>query len=250
MKPAVRETGYIALSDGEVAYTVIRNPRRKRTIAFTIDDDLGLRILAPAKARLWVIKSILRQRSGWIADRIAERRKFPRTSRPQGFAGGETISYLGHAYLLSVTQDDKIPHGCRIRPRRFEVNIPIRELSEKELRQEVRLEIQLWMKKRAKAKLQKRTDTWAEKLGVTYRKLVISNPERRWGSCNVQNVIRLNWRLVMAPLPLIDYVAAHELCHVIHKNHSPRFWQFLATAMPDYKARRKRLRQTGHGLVL
>ncbi len=86
-------------------------------------------------------------------------------------------------------------------------------------------------------------------LGVRYRKLMLTEPERQWGSCNAQNVIRLNWRLIMAPLSLIDYVAAHELCHVPHKNHGPRFWRMLEKSMPDYKARRRQLRQGARACI-
>lgn len=248
--PVTQETGHIALGDREVPFTVIRNRRRKRTIAFTIDDNMGLRILAPARARLSTIKIMLRQRSGWIADKIAERQKSPRASSPKDFTDGKTISYLGYSYRIYITQNDQEPHGCRVTPRRFVVNIPVTGLSAPALQQEVRMEIQLWLKKRAKTKFQKRMDLWAEILGVKYRKLIISNPEQRWGSCTTNNVVRLNWRLIMAPLPLLDYVAAHELCHVVHKNHSMRFWRLLGTVMPDYKERRKKLRQIGHGLVL
>src|SRR4029077_7507444 len=114
--------------------------------------------------------------------------------------------------------NEDMPQGCRLWPRVMEVNIHGTDLSPEARRQEVRLEIMLWLKKRAKEKLQKRADMWAEKLGIHYRKLIVSNAERRWGSCNAQNVIRLNWRLIIAPLPLLDYVAVHELAHIKHKD--------------------------------
>ena len=118
------------------------------------------------------------------------------------------------------------------------------------MRDEVKLEITLWLKKRARTKMKKRMDYWAKKMGVSYRQLILSNPERRWGSCTVKNVIRLNWRLIMAPLPLIDYVVVHELSHVVHKNHSPRFWGLVEKIMPDYVERRKQMRHCGHEFML
>ncbi|HPP47199.1 MAG TPA: M48 family metallopeptidase, partial [Accumulibacter sp.] len=65
----------------------------------------------------------------------------------------------------------------------------------------------------------------------------------RWGSCSAQGVIRLNWRLLHLPLPLIDYVLIHELAHLLEMNHGPRFWAIVATACPDYQALRRQLRQ-------
>lgn len=245
--PVEDEKGFIALGGERVPFTVIRNKRRKRTISFTLEGGEGLRILAPVRTRLSYIEMMLQRRSGIILRRMETLKAAPPVVR---FRDGENVRYLGHSYRLRVTQDAARPQGCRVWPRRFEVNIPDISLSEEGLREEVRTEIRLWMKKRAKVKLQKRTDLWARILGVRYRKLLLTEPERQWGSCNAQNVIRLNWRLTMAPLALLDYVAAHELCHVMHKNHGPRFWRMLEKVMPDYKTRRRALRRMGDALVL
>jgi predicted metal-dependent hydrolase len=186
--------------------------------------------------------------------RVRPKRRRLRMRRPApspfSFIDGETIRYLGHSYRLRITRDDSIPQGCGIWPHRFEVNIHGAAMSDANLRQEVRLEILLWAKKRARAKFQKRMEYWAGKLGVNYRQMIISDPRTLWGTCNSKNIIRLNWRLILAPLPLLDYVVAHELCHVTHKNHAPAFWGFLATVMPDYKERRQHLRRIGLSLNL
>jgi predicted metal-dependent hydrolase len=170
--------------------------------------------------------------------------------RNRHFADGDIVSYLGHPCRLRITRADKIPQGCRLRPRRFEVNIHGENLSAKILREEIRLEIRLWLKKRAKSTFARRMEFWTQKLGVSCRQMIVTSPRSRWGSCNAKNVIRLNWHLVMAPLPLIDYVVAHELCHITHKNHARGFWNMLAAVMPDYRERRKRLRHLGRGLVV
>jgi predicted metal-dependent hydrolase len=80
--------------------------------------------------------------------------------------------------------------------------------------------------------------------------LIVTDPERRWGSCSADNIIRLNWRLMLAPLPIIDYVAVHELAHVRHKNHAPRFWALVEKTLPEWRARRKILRTLEHSLML
>jgi predicted metal-dependent hydrolase len=245
-----RENGVIMLRGREISFTVERSARRRRTVAFTVAPDKSLRVLAPARTRLPFIHAVLQNRSDWIFRKIAEHETVRQATLPQRFADGESVSYMGHGYRLCVTQDVVLPQGCRVTPRRFAVNIADGALSGDDLRQEVRLEILLWMKKRARIKFKKRMDLWAERLGVGYRKMLVTDPARQWGSCSVDNVVRLNWRLMMAPLPLIDYVVAHELAHVAHKNHSPRFWKFLAQQMPDYQLRRKKLRQIGAGLVL
>jgi predicted metal-dependent hydrolase len=246
------DSGDFLLAGRRISFTVARSKRRRRTIAFEMDNPEILKITAPMRASLFSIRSVIRRNSGWITRRLAELQRAgasaPRS--PQNYGDGDRVTYLGDAYKLNVTQDKNLPQGCRLRPRRMLVNLHAETLAESDLREEVRLEVLLWLKKRAKAKLQKRLDFWAGQLGVGYRKMVVANAARRWGSCSAQNVIRLNWRLIMAPLPILDYVAVHELCHVRHKNHGAGFWRQVASVLPDYQARRKRLRIIGGGLVL
>jgi predicted metal-dependent hydrolase len=246
-----RESGEIRLGERRISFTVARSRRRRRTIAFRMENPSTLTVMAPMRASLSSIHSLLSGHARWIRNRLAEfQKKATSPYLPRRFEDGECIAYQGHACRLSVTLDKNRPQGCVLLPRRILVNVHAEGVAGDDLRQEVRLEILLWLKKRAKIKLQKRMDLWAGRLGVKYRRLVVANAERRWGSCNAQNVVRLNWRLLMAPLPILDYVVVHELCHVRHKNHGQNFWHQVAAAMPDYKTRRKHLRFIGDGLVL
>ncbi len=243
------ESGAVMIGGKEMSFTILRKKRRKRTIAFTVDADRTIRVLAPMRTSFSFVQTMLQKRSDVVLRRLHSLEAMGSVQTGPRFAQDDIIRYLGHDYRLRVTQDEKRLQGCRIWPRRFEVNIADTALSDQALRDKVRTEIRLWMKKRAKVKLHERLDYWAGIMGVKYQKLMLTEPEWQWGSCSSQNVIRLNWRLIMAPLSLLDYVVAHELCHVKHKNHSPRFWGMLEDFMPDCMARRKQLRQPGHGLV-
>lgn len=243
------ESGEILLGERRISFTVARSRRRRRTIAFVMESPSALKITAPVRASLSSIRAVIQKQCGWIARRLTEFQRAAASPRQsQNFRDGENVLYMGKAHRLSVTQDKNLPQGCWLRPHRFDANLHAEECGASDLQQEVRLEILLWLKKRARAKLKKRMDLWARRLGVNYRRLVITNAERRWGSCNVQNVIRLNWRLVMAPLPILDYVVVHELCHIRHKNHGAQFWRQVASVIPDHRARRKQLRLMGDGL--
>lgn len=207
--------------------------------------------MAPMRASLSSIQSVMQKHTPWIMRRLAEFEKAAaNTPPPLTFEDGDSMTYLGRNYKLTVTQNMKKPQGCRLLPHRMLVNLHTAGAGEENLRKETRLEILLWLKKRAKAKMQKRTDLWAKRLGVKYQRLVVANAERRWGSCSPENIIRVNWRLIMAPLAILDYVIVHELCHVRNKNHGPRFWAQVASAMPDWKSKRKHLHAIGGGLTL
>jgi predicted metal-dependent hydrolase len=230
-----------------VTFSITRTRKRKRTIAFKIDGDATLRVLAPYSASLSSVKKILQKRASWISREMDVHQKLV----PQKvFVNGAPFSYLGQDYTLRLTQGTYAPSSLLVSPRRIDIHVPDDTLGEDSLKQEVRLELMLWLKKRARVKFKKRLDLWAKRLGIAYKKVIVSGPERRWGSCSADNVIRLNWRLMMAPLRVIDYVIAHELTHVRHKDHSPRFWGFLAQKMPDYEERRKVLRDLERQIMI
>jgi hypothetical protein len=240
------ETGFVAVGDARVGFSVVRSRKRKRTIAFKMERDATLRIMAPVSTSLGYLTRLAQSRAPWVAQKLAEHAALPQNS----FTDGSILPYLGRPHILCVTQGGGTPQSCILSPHRIHVHVPDETLSPEHLREEIRLEILLWLKKRARVKLKKRLDLWAARLNVRYKKLIVSGPEQRWGSCSADNIVRLNWRLMLAPLAVIDYVVAHELAHIPHKNHGARFWATLEKHMPDCQARRKTLRRIERELVL
>ncbi len=106
-----------------------------------------------------------------------------------------------------------------------------------------------WYVRRATSRVPERIAAWAEILSVPVPRVVICEPKKRWGSCHPSGVVRLNWRIIQAPARLVVYVIAHELCHLRHEGHGRQFWAALGRGMPDYGARRERLRDMGARLV-
>ncbi len=95
-----------------------------------------------------------------------------------------------------------------------------------------------------------RVKHYAAMLHVTYGKITIRDQKTRWGSCSSRGNLNFNWRLMLAPPRVLDYVVVHELCHRKHMDHSPAFWQKVAGILPDYKALRKWLKDNGNTLIL
>lgn len=233
-------SGFLEIGDDRVVYAVSRSKKRKRTLAFKFERDGSLRVMAPASVSLAAIEKILLNRASWIQ---RERSFFKQKVSDEACVDGSAFYYLGHLLVLKITQGLHLPPSCWLTPHVLHVHVPDKTLSPDGIKKEAQLEISLWIKKRARAKFKKRLDFWAGKLDVRYNRFVLSDPERRWGSCSADNTIRLNWRLIKAPLGILDYVVVHELAHVVHKNHSAHFWGFIAGQMPDYALRRKALRQ-------
>jgi predicted metal-dependent hydrolase len=244
------ETGTITMGNDSISFTVSRSRRRRRSIAIVMDPMAGLRVMAPSRANLSTIHAALKRHSNWILQRRMALHRSTPVPGVARFKNGGRIAYLGHTYVLHVTHDTTKVRGCRLRPHYLDIIIPDDIVSEESRQHAARLELLLWLKKRAAAKLRQRVELWADRLGLRYQRFVLSSPKRRWGSCSAHNVIRLNWRLIMAPLPLIDYVVVHELCHIAHKNHSPQFWRAVEAAVPDYRQRRRRLKDMSSCLTL
>ncbi|MGR3491138.1 MAG: M48 family metallopeptidase [Shimia sp.] len=105
-----------------------------------------------------------------------------------------------------------------------------------------------WLKALARDQLAVRSDLHAARLGVSYTKLTLRDTRSRWGSCTSAGGLMYSWRLIMAPPEILDYVAAHEVSHLLEMNHSPRFWGHVARLMPDYEVHRAWLRRHGADL--
>jgi predicted metal-dependent hydrolase len=103
--------------------------------------------------------------------------------------------------------------------------------------------VQAWLMRQAKSRFTERLNHFAPQLGVQWRKLSLSNAGTRWGSASADGSIRLNWRLIHFKPSVIDYVVAHELSHLRVMNHSPQFWDTVATLIPDYAQLRGQLKE-------
>ncbi len=104
-------------------------------------------------------------------------------------------------------------------------------------------------RKAAREYFPKRVSHYARMLGVTYGKISIRDQKTRWGSCSSEGNLSFNWRLILAPPDVLDYVVIHELCHRKEMNHSKEFWALVESLMPEYKERRKWLRENGKKLT-
>jgi len=107
-----------------------------------------------------------------------------------------------------------------------------------------------WLKREARGELRTRCADYADKMGLKYSRVALRDQSSRWGSCSSSGTLSFSWRLILAPLHVLDYVAAHEVAHLKEMNHSPRFWKLVEDAMPEMERSRAWLREHGPGLHL
>jgi predicted metal-dependent hydrolase len=233
----------IQLGDALVGYEFQR--ARRRTIGMVVGAE-GLSVRAPRWVTLADVEAALVERSKWIRSKLAEQRDRARrheASRIE-WRDGTSLPFLGETVIVVLdprvagavlnTDAAALPGVPRLT---LHVGLPHNAEPE-----QIRDAVQSWLQRQAKRVFEERCQLFAERLGVRVKRLSLSSAQTRWGSASVDGSIRLNWRLVHFAMPTIDYVVAHELAHLRHMDHSPRFWDVVRSVIPDVDAARGRLK--------
>lgn len=233
---------------GELVRFAIERTSRRKTVAISVGFD-GVRVLAPSDLDEARVIEIVRKKGPWVLRKQAGYRELGGVPIDREFVSGETYHYLGRAYRLRIVPDaDAVMTRVTARGSTF-VTPVLPNMPDVIRRSAIRSGLKHWYRDKAKQHFPERARVMAETLGIARPSIHVVDQSKRWGSCDVRGRIRLNWRLVMAPVPLIDYVIAHETCHVLEHNHSRRFWRSLETIMPDYEERLRKLDRLGHKFI-
>jgi predicted metal-dependent hydrolase len=234
-------TRQVTLGQTVVGYAFRR--AKRRSIGFSVSVE-GLKVSAPSWVPLYEVDAALREKASWILDKLADTRvRHQRMAQAQvDWRDGAVFPFLGDPVTLvldpthtfagvgAALRRDNLPSPQSLDgPQQLVVGLP----SHADTTQ-IRDAAQAWLMRQAKSLFTERLNHFAPRLGVQWRKLSLSNAGTRWG--------RLNWRLVHFKLSVIDYVVAHELSHLRVMDHSPRFWDTVATVMPDYAVLRRELK--------
>lgn len=219
-------------------YQLVRS--RRRSIGLTVGEN-GLRVTAPAWVSMTQIESAIVTRFDWIVGKLSETaiRKEKMATAERNWQFGGRIPYMGHlielcdgSRHLSGRPDQSWYEGNPLMPAdadRLWLRLPAQAQT-----QQIREMAQGWLQAQARDWFGRRLAAFELQCGLKPASWRLSNASGRWGSCNNQGRIGLNWRLIHFEKPVIDYVIAHELAHLKELNHSPAFWQTLKAIYPDY----------------
>ncbi len=216
---------------------VIRSKRK--TISLQVSDDATLIVKAPFGASEKIINRVILKHSNWIEKKKKEMQLRDIKFSKKEYVNGEGFLYLGNYYRLGLVENQEAPLN-------FENGF---FLSKDSLVGAKEIFID-WYKERAYEKISERVKWYAQKRGFKYNKINITNAQKRWGSCSHLGNLNFSWRLIMAPLPVVDYVIVHELVHLDEKNHSKAFWNKAKMLITDYKKHQEWLKRNGHLLRL
>ena len=221
------------LTQDPIDYAVRRAPRAKR-VRVAVEADGAVVVLLPPHAAEREADAAVRELRPWIERRVCEARaRAQRMARPP-----DVVPYLGRELRLLAE-----PGRHRVHRRADELLVP----GKAELRAPA---IERWYRRAARREIAPRLAEAGAVLGRSPTALTIRNQRTRWGSCGPTGAMSFNWRLLLAPEEVLDYVVWHEACHLVHLDHSPRFWSLLACHRPGYRAPQRWLRLNGAALVL
>lgn len=210
----------------------------RRTLAITVTPGGALVVTAPKNATEEQVGAVLRRRREWISRRTHEVVALPPPPSPREWVSGETHRYLGRQYRLKVARGD-LPE-VRLSGRYFHVRVPAPNDAG-----QVQEAMERWYLKRARETFARRLEGFigrTRRLGLSeVPPLIVRRLRKRWGSCSPEGRILMNVEAVRLPMPCIDYLLVHELCHLRQPNHGPAFWRLLDACMPDWERWRERL---------
>jgi len=234
--PIVR-SDRVVLGERAVAFKLFRVPRR-RHVHVMVNEEGHLEVRAPWRFSLAEARAAIQEHGGWVLGALDEARTRVRLRL--------RVRVDAQLSLFEPVEEAARRRLGRVERRGRELDVVVRAAEQSAVR---RL-LEGWFRDRAAELLPARLAPFAEALEVSYARVSVRAQRTRWGSCSSRGAISLNWRLVLLPQHLCDYVLVHELAHLREMNHGPRFWALVARLVPDYRERRRALEAGARALVL
>jgi predicted metal-dependent hydrolase len=220
----------------------IRRSNRALHARIQVDAD-GVEVVLPHHFPLRNVEPFVQEKRPWIERTLRRMRESEDVFPPARLCDGGEVPYLGERLSLAV----------RVEPSRMRAHVSRRG---SELRVALGPEnalkeaLEAWYRRRARAEVGRRLDAAVARAGRGYTSLQIRGQRTRWASCSTTGAMSFNWRLLLAPAEILDYVVEHEVAHLDVQDHSPRFWRLLASRCPESEEHEVWLRRHGHALRL
>lgn len=219
-------------------YTLICSSNRRNVLLQALPEG-KVRVYAPKNARLKEMDALVLSRWDWIKEM---HRSLALEDKKRAFDPENGVLIEGKK--TSIVVERSVKKGCRTENGVLYVSIPSNDPAM------IKEEIQKYLSKLALQRIREALDKFAPTVGCEYGRVTIREQKTRWGSCSSKKNLNFNWKLILAPKEALEYVVIHELCHLIHFNHSERFWKEVESRMSEYDLWRKWLRAHGKELNL
>jgi predicted metal-dependent hydrolase len=220
-------------------YRIVR--KNRKTIGIKIIDGGEVVITSPFGVSEETILDIVKTKEKWIEDKVRLMKQISAFSKKE-IKNGSKFWFLGKELELEIIDCQNIIGSSRIQNEKISIFVNPVNVEKNEV---IIGEIIKLYKREATIILNRRTDIFSKIIGIAPKKIFIKDQKTLWGSCSSKKNINYNYRIIMAPIEIVDYVVVHELCHLIHMNHSQKYWSVVKSILPDYEKRRLWLKVNG-----
>lgn len=224
----------LKLKDITINYMVIR--KKRKTIALKVKEEGYVEVIVPLRVTYSYIEDLLKRKEQWI---ISVLNKFKQEKEAR--ENKSVALFLGEEYTLKKIQSPNHRTSVEVLQKEIIVNYLINEDESRDI-------LKRWYVNKASEILSKKTKEFSSILEVSPNKVTIKEQKTRYGSCSSKKNINYNWKIIMAPEAVVDYLVVHELSHLVHFNHQKEFWQLVESVLPNYKECRDYLKENGHKL--
>ncbi|MDN3638167.1 SprT family zinc-dependent metalloprotease [Simiduia curdlanivorans] len=236
----------MALPDAVLERLQISSSSRRKSIGIKVGPE-GVRVLKPSSVSRADVMRLLQGRRQWLLEKLALQQQRLDERPDHHYGDGDSFAFLGQNLSLKISQGARENRVVR------EGDILLINLSSrgrKPAAERVRELLCQWYMAQALEYLGALSLRYAEQIGQRVGSVKVKLTRSKWGHCSRAGDLQYNWLILLAPVPVIEYLVAHEVSHLVHMNHSRDFWQQVAELCPDYLASRRWLKQQGHRLVI
>ena len=223
-------------------YQLRRRPGLSSSVSLSIRPTGKIVVSAPKWMPVFMIDKFIEEKKEWLENKLA---KFTSIPPVKTFNSGDTLLYFGNPITINLTITDTPRTSFEMSQDQFIILVGSHH-SETARHQEIHKAMERWYLQQGIAIITEKVNHYSSLLGVTYSKITIKKVSSIWGSCSYQNNLSFSRKLIMAPHEIVDYVVIHECCHMIHRDHSSRFWGAVRQLDPSYKEHRFWLKENSH----
>ncbi len=219
--------------------------KKRKTLSIQVKLNGEINVLSPFNVEKEFILDKVKSNASWIIRKQNEINSIQNKKVKRSIVNGQIFMYLGRNYSLEVVYNNDI---SSIDVKLFRGKLVVNTYTSDEVI--IKKALELWYREKALIKIKEKIDYYQSYFEHEVGNIKVKEQKKRWASCTFKNDILFNWRCIMAPSDVLDYIVVHEMCHMKHKNHSKDYWKSVYLILPDYELRHKWLKENGIKLDL